>query len=358
MATLDGARIFTVGRTVYVWEDVVLAAHLWGDWSALEQRARDGLACLARLDDAEDEGEDDLDEDEVEAAGTEFRYQRDLIAAADLEAWLEARGLTVDGWLDFIRRSLLLARWAQDLDEIRETYELDDDEVSEAVLCEAMCGGAAQRLTERLAARAAIHARLLDDADLLDVDPDTLASVAALAGDEGLERALPHLSRDERRQRLEELQRLEAAWQRFAARVAPPDALRKVITTRGLDWMRLTGQAVVASDEELAREIALCVREDGRPLDDVATEAELRCETIEWWLDEVEPVVRDALIGAQPGELVGPVSGTQGHLVLNVVDKRLPSEDDAVVRARAEHALLARTVEHELANRVVWHRTL
>jgi hypothetical protein len=41
-----------------------------------------------------------------------------------------------------------------------------------------------------------------------------------------------------------------------------------------------------------------------------------------------------------------------------VGDKRMPSDDDVAVRARAEHALLARTVEHEMANRVTWHGTL
>ena len=44
--------------------------------------------------------------------------------------------------------------------------------------------------------------------------------------------------------------------------------------------------------------------------------------------------------------------------MLTVGDKRLPSDDDPDVRARAEHALLARTVEREVANRVTWHGTL
>src|SRR6266566_1162415 len=47
--------IFTVDRMAYVWEDVVIAGHVWGDWTTLEQRVRDGLACLARLDDVDDD---------------------------------------------------------------------------------------------------------------------------------------------------------------------------------------------------------------------------------------------------------------------------------------------------------------
>ena len=357
MATLSGSRIFTVGGTAYVWEDVVLAAHLWGDWTALEQRVRDGLACLARLD---EDDEDGLDEADVDAAGTEFRYARDLVAAADLEAWLDGRGLTVDAWLDFIRRTLLVSRWANDLDEIRETYEIDDDEVAEAILCEAICSGLAGRLAERLAARAAIHARMLDEGEALSdgLDADTLAMMTARAGDDALDRALPELPREVRRERLERLLRLEAAWRRFSDRVAPPQALRGVIAARRLDWVRVGVQAVVAPDNELAREIVLCVREDHRSIEEVAAEAGLSAETAEWWLEDVEPVVRDALLGVLPGDVVGPVSAKQGHLVLRVADKRLPSDDDEAVRARAEQALLARTVEHEMANRVIWHQTL
>src|SRR5690349_23219326 len=193
MTTLAGAPLFTVGRTVYVWDDVVLAAHLWGEWPALEQRVRGGLACLARLEDLGEDGDDALDEDDVEAAATEFRYARDLIAASDLEAWLDARGVTVDDWYDFHRRAILISRWAGDLDEIRRTYEIEDDDLHDAVVCDAVCSGLARDLAERLAARAAIHARLVDEGDADETDAETLARLAAVACDAALDRALPDL---------------------------------------------------------------------------------------------------------------------------------------------------------------------
>jgi hypothetical protein len=155
MPVLAGQRIFTVAGTSYAWEDLVLAGCLWGDWPALEARARDGLACLARLD--------ELDEDDGGRArrggrrdgGDRVPVRPGLVAASDLESWLDP----VDGWLDHVRRSLLLERWAQDLDEIREEYELDGDEVAEALVCDALCDGLVTILAQRLAARAAIHAR-------------------------------------------------------------------------------------------------------------------------------------------------------------------------------------------------------
>src|SRR5438552_1993194 len=200
--------IFTVDRMAYVWEDVVIAGHVWGDWTTLEQRVRDGLACLARLDDVDD---DALDEADVDAAACDFRYARDLVAASDLEAWLERRGVTIDAWLDFIRRSLLLRRWANDLDEIRAAYELDEDEVAEAVPCEAVCSGMAASLAERLAARAAVYARMRDEGgDATALTPEPPKDVAQA-----------------RRERVQMLSRLEAAWREFTARNAPPGAMQQ-----------------------------------------------------------------------------------------------------------------------------------
>jgi hypothetical protein len=360
MPTLAGRSLFTIGNRSYVWEDLVAAGCLWGDWVTLEQRVRDGLICLARLDDLDEDDEDALSEDDVETAAAEFRYARDLVAADDLEAWLEQRGLTIDSWLDFVRRSLLLERWAEDLDEIREEYEADDDEVAETMVCEAVCSGVAGRLVERLAGRAAIHARATEEAAASGdaVDDKAAASLAAAVPEDQLKRFLPDVAAKARRERVAVVASLEVAWRRFAELVAPPDALRGLIASRRLDWVRIATVSVVAPDEDVAKEIALCVTEDRRPIEEVAEDAGLSADASEMWLEDADEALRDALIGAQPGEVLGPLAWKEGHLVLTVGDKRLPSDDDADVRARAEHALVARTVEREVANRVTWHGTL
>jgi hypothetical protein len=353
MHALSGQRMFSVEGTVYLWEDVVLAGCLWGEWLPLERRVRDGLACLARLDELDDADADALDEADVDTAATEFRYARDLVAAADVDAWLERRGLSVDAWLDFVRRSLLLARWTGDLAEIRRAYEVDEDEVPGAVVCEAICGGLAGSLTERLAARAAIHARDGDPVAAPDAD-----AVPTAVAEELLDRAVPDLPSGERRDRLARLARLEAAWRRFVAGAAPPEALARLVAARRLDWVRLAVQSVAVPDADVARELALCVRVDRRGIAEVAAQAGLRVETAAWWLEDVEETLRDALVAAQAGDVVGPLPAKEGHVVLTVTGKQLPTESDPAVRVRAERALLTRTVEHEVASRVRWHVTL
>jgi hypothetical protein len=354
MPALAGQRIFTVGGTSLAWEDLVLAACLWDDWPQLEARVRDGLACLARLDDLDEDDEDAPDEDEVEAAAAEFRYARDLVAASDLEAWLERRGLDVDGWHDFVRRTLLRERWAEDLDGIRAEYAVDPEDVAAALDCEAVCSGLAANVAARLAARAAIHARASGESAAGEAGA---GETPAVAGDV-LDRALPDLPPAARGERLAALGALETAWRRFAAQVAPPAAVQAAIAARRLDWVRIGLQAVLVPDEDVARELALCVRMDRRPIDEVADEAGLRVEALEWWLDTVEEPLRDLLIGAQPGDLLGPVPWKEHQLVLTVTAKRLPSDDDPAVRARAEQALLARAVDREVTDRVTWHVTL
>jgi hypothetical protein len=356
MPALAGQRIFSVGGTSLAWEDIVLAGCLWGDWVDLETRVRDGLACLGRYEELDEaEAQAVLSDSAVEATAAEFRYARDLVAASDLEAWLERRGITVDEWLDFVRRNMLRDRWADEIEDIRDEWEIDPDEIAAALPCEAVCGGLASELAVRLAARAAIHAR---DA----VPDDTLAAEAqaraAAVPEHLLERALPDLPAAVRRERLRVLAGLDVAWSRFAATAASPETLRALIGGRRLDWMRIGVQMVTAPDEDVARELVLCVRDDRRPLDEVAAEAGLSAETTEFWVEDVPEVLRDAVVGARAGDLLGPLAANDGHVVLVIGDKRLPSEDDPAVRARAEQSLLARAVDREVANRVTWHETL
>jgi hypothetical protein len=104
--------------------------------------------------------------------------------------------------------------------------------------------------------------------------------------------------------------------------------------------------------------VTLCVREDRRDLTEVAEEAGLGTEPVEWWLEDAPAELRDILLGSQPGDLLGPLACDEAQLVLAVDVKRLPAEDDPEVVRRAEQALLARAAEREVRDRVTWLATL
>lgn len=359
MPALSGRRMFSVGATTYVWEDVVLAAILWGDWAGLEHDVRDGLACLHRLEDIEDEDEALLEE-EVTTAAAEFRYARDLVAAEDTQAWLEQRGLTAEEWMDFIQRSVLRRKWAEDLETIRQEYPVDEDEVDEVILCEAICGGHVGVWTSRLAARAAVHASSVEEnAGAGDgISEDEVRSVLDALPAEGQEPGLPDFARPADPGKLAALARLEAAWRRFAARQVTPAAIREQLLDHRLDWTRLHVQAIRLSNPDAAHEAALCVREDGRDPAEVAAEAGAEFSEGDWYLDEADPGLRDHLLGAQGGEVLGPLPTKDGFLVLSILAKQPPAENDPALLARAERALLDRATRREVENRVKWSEPL
>src|SRR5258706_122150 len=114
LASFWDRHAFSVRHVDFVWLDVALAAMARGQWPAFERRLAEGLACAARAD-LEDAAPS---QDAIDVAATAFRYDRDLISVADVDAWLERAGLTADEWIAFLQRDLLRERWSTQLDEL------------------------------------------------------------------------------------------------------------------------------------------------------------------------------------------------------------------------------------------------
>ncbi len=347
-------QIFSVGDAVYTWGDVVLAGILWGDWENLAHEVSAGLACLERLDDAEDE-EEPLPEDEVNAAAEEFRYARDLVAAEDMEAWLERRGLTVDEWMGYIERSLLVKKWVEDLEAIQREYPVALDEAEEVILCDAICGGRADAWAKSLATRAAAYARTIQESPEGDGAAGNDA-VGALA-EEFRDSLAAHpliLLRAIDPERVNLLAGLEMAWREFSESRLTPHAIREQVAAHQLEWLRLSFSSLVLKDRDAAREAALCIRDDGRSPAEVAADSKAELTEGEWFLDEVDGALRSHLVGATGGDVLGPLEVNDGFAIVSVHGKRPASAEDPLVRARAERSLLGRTVHHEIESRVRW----
>ena len=120
----------------------ILAGLLWGDWTAL-QAVRSGLACLGSPRRSRRDDDDALDEAESRRPPPNSATRATSSAGRRSEAWLERRGLSVEAWLDFNPPRAADRALGHDLEEIREEYEPDEDEVAAAVVCDALCGGLA-----------------------------------------------------------------------------------------------------------------------------------------------------------------------------------------------------------------------
>jgi hypothetical protein len=296
--------LFRVGDAVFTWDDVVERARLSGEWSALEDEVRAGLAALDAL---ERRGESP-DEDDVEEAARAFRYARGLLAGDELDAWLDAHGLTVETWKAYLCRSL--ASDLVDEPERRADVPAAAPEPTD-VWAEGVCSGSLEELARELAA-------------LVAVAPDA-----------------PPDERDDR-------------YDTFCVAAATEAAIAREIESNRLEWLRVHYDAVVFADEDSAAEAALCVRADGDPLAAVAARVGAELEECLDWMDEVEPELRARFLAAEPGDLVGPVPTEEGFTLAALLEKMSPSVDDEDVRARAADALGFRAASRAVDDLVVW----
>ncbi|HUQ22906.1 MAG TPA: hypothetical protein VM049_07805 [Gaiellaceae bacterium] len=318
LGALAGRALFTVADRTYAWDDVLLGAELRGELGSLERQTRQGLASVKRLEAEEAEAPSEA----IRAAATVFRYDRNLLAAEELESWLDDRGLTVSDWNAYLRRQVLRERWEDELERIEADFAVGNDEVEAALPAEAICTGFLRQAAERLAEDAA-----LAEADGAGGDAVDHPTIAALS-----------LTADAVR-----------------ARVPGAAEIKREVTAHALDWLRIEADTLELADAEAAREAALCVRVDGRPLIDVADDCGVAAEAATLYLGDADPELQAALASAAPGELVGPVARGTGHLLLQVRAKAEPSADDPEVARRAAAVLAARRIERELRDRVVWH---
>lgn len=350
-----GEPVLSVAGRHYDWLDVVLWASGWGEWARFEADVRRGLACARR---AEEDAAAGFDEGAVEDAATEFRYERGLLSAEEMDAWLAGAGLTAEDWMASVERAVLRRRWVDETEEILEAFPISDDDVAAALWCDGVCSGELIRFANELARRAAVHARLREEADGRDdvLGPESRDMRAVRL--EGLDDTVALLGCAPSPDRLAHLACLEVALRRFSAAVLTPRAIRDQIGARYLEWIRLDCLVLSVPDEQVAREAVALVREESQSLPEVAELARATLEETRIYLDEVEPVLAEPLRGASKGDLVGPVAVDDQFWLVLVRDKVMPTEEDPAIRRRAEEGLLARLLARDVEARVRWHHPL
>src|SRR5262249_51952580 len=87
----------------------------------------------------------------------------------------------------------------------------------------------------------------------------------------------------------------------------------------GLEQLRLT--LAFAGRDDLARELASQVRDEGRDLADVARDHGLPAARRRLFLEDLSRPLAQALAGAAPGELVGPAETPEGFALVTVEER-------------------------------------
>ena len=299
--------VFSAGEEDYRWTDVLAAARAWGRWDQISRGTENGLAALQRAE---------IGAAELEEAGREFRYARGLLAAEEMEAWLEHWAVSHADWQGYLRREVARSR---------QPEPAGSAVPSEAeVWAEAVCSGALAELARDLAAR--VTAAEADGQGAGPVETD--------------------------------LARMEEALTAFTRDALTPAAAAKTLEVRGADWVRLALTTLVFGERGMASEAALCVRDDGLSLPEVAGRAGVDVSEREVFIEEVDEDLSKSLLSAPPGELVGPLPVANGFLLVRVNEKVAPTLEDPLIKERLQEEVPRRALERELRDRVRWHERL
>lgn len=309
-AEILAAPVFSAGGRCFRWTEVIDAARVRGDWTTLRQHV---IGLLAR-EEALGAGGGLPTADQIRKAGNDFRYARNLLSADELADWLGHYGITFDQWRDEMQRSLL--------DPVEHPIALPPDEIEQVCWVHAVCSAKLAHYALLLAQEVAVH---------MSQGPATSAP-----------------SEDE-------LADLAQGHKHFCvARLSGP-ALAAEIDNNKLNWTRVDVRCLIHRNDMVIREAAMCVRVDGRDLDDVAADAGTTVRAVNLLLEDVDPALRTRLLAADAGDVVGPVTVAGDHWLMVVLRRVPPSLEDPALRDRAEELIIKRALESEVSRSVTWH---
>jgi hypothetical protein len=315
--------MFTVANRDFGWEEIIIAARVWGEWKPFIEGVRQSLACL-RLAAEKDELPAAA---ELRQAATAFRYAHNLISAEETNLWMRRWGMTVEEWMDCLRGQLLCRRWAQQLDEIVADNPVSVKEVVEASRRYAVCDDRLRHWAGKLAGRAALAA----GSGSLKID----APPAGGSADELIVA-------------------IEAEFARQQKEIITTKLIETKVAHQRLDWMRFDCRYLWFAEERVAREAAWCVSEDGLSLDEVAGQSHNTVQAWSFYADEIDVNLRSYFLAARQGDLLGPLNIRKGFPLISLLHKKLPAAHDPQIRARAEQAILAGVMEQAIHQRVQW----
>jgi len=342
LESLIGKKVFSTKTKDYYWEHVILTAIFSGEWSKLEDRTRIGIACSKRMDKIEEYP----DQDDLNDRASEFRYERDLISAEEAEFWLSKRGISVDEWMSYILHSLLRDLWADQLEQIAGDYPVSREEVNDFISVEGICSNDLSRICHQLAGRVAVcEARKTLDTNenqaLKEFDLDLSAFPFPIDA-----KHLMEVKRD--------LALIHVGFQEFYKQIVTRESLAAEIKIRGSDLIRFEVDFLELPSEQAAKEAVLCITEDRRSLEDVAEEAGLTLRKETLYSFQMDDTWKDAILGKQPGEFVGPFQNGETFLVSLIRNRTMPTVRDADVARLAEALMVGRIQDQEINNHIHW----
>jgi len=346
---LSDELVFSIDGDGYRWRDVIVGAWKRGDWAAAEQRTRHGNACAHAAQDTELSLPPGL----LESAGQDFRYARELVTAHSMEQWLHQKGVSAKDWTGHLRRQLTRARHAPppSFDALAKRYPLDDTEAARLTLVDAICGGDVDDWARSLAARVAAN-RTTGISPSNGAQSNTDGAIPSAIAD------LLEIDAEGWRATSSRIGAIDAAFESFRSAQVTEQAVETYVAARQLEWIRFDCRVMGFPEADMAAEAAMLLREDDEGFTGVYRAAHTEPRRAHFFLDRVDAGHRDHFLGAQSGDLVGPIREDDEFVLYLVERKALPNARDPEIRRLAETGVLEHALRQQLDHHVEWHAVL
>lgn len=352
MALIESKEIFICEDRAVTGRDLLDAALVRGElqpeWKDLLQR----LTAERRADEQNLE----FDDDAIDNAAEQFRYQHDLITAEETEQWLAERGLTLADFSAHFVRRYWAAQWddvvAEEVDYLtapNDTRKLLSDDLILSGELDRMAQRHSWRLAARQAAKGADVERELLEPERAAFLERTGLSEAELPG------WLEKLGRDQAW--LDQTLSMEAAYQRDRKALLSRQAREREIAALRIPLTRFEVETIELDSLDAAREALLCAREDGMTMEEVAAEGRYPYRHPQLLLEEIPEELQQKFLSVHPGDILEPIPHGDGFHLCRIVGKAEPEVDDPVVKDRADQRILDRHFS-DLTNRHIQWRTL
>jgi hypothetical protein len=266
---------------------------------------------------------------------------------------LEERGLTLDDFSNhFVRHywsSIIEDAEAEDVE-----YASAPDELREILVVELNLSGELEHLARRLSWRvaenvaagnngvsaesiAAERTRFFERSDLNEQELGDWLSAAGRDNDW-----------------FEKAAAMEAVYRHKRETLLNKQACEHEVAAMRLPLTRFELETMELDSLDAAREALLCVRDDGRSMEEVADESRYPYRHAEILLEDLPEDLQQKFLNVSAGDILEPIARGDGYHICRVIEKAEPNPEDEAVRERAEQRILERHFSELTAKHIQW----
>ena len=351
-ALIESKVIFVCEDRSFTGRDIIDAAIFRGE---LEPEWKHLLRLLAAERRAEEENLE-FEDDAIDTAAEQFRYQHDLITAEETEQWLAQRGLTLADFSAYFVRNYWGGKWddveGEELEYFSAPNELHKMLIDELILC-----GELDRMAERFSRRISSRCEVGEtkaDAEAIEKERAAFFERSGMSAEE-LPAWLEKVGRDQ--EWFEDALTMEAIYLQSMSGLLSQQARQHQLAALRLPLTRFDVETIELDSLDAAREALLCAREDGMSMEEVAAEGRYPYRHPEVLLEQVPEDLQQKFLSVHPGDILEPIARGDGFHLCRIIGKEEPDLNDPVVQERADQCILDRHFS-DLTTRFIQWRLL